>query len=147
LRKNVGRLQIDFPKALKRKGSEDDISLIDGDSLLLPPRPATVFVQGRVRKPGHVLWREGKKWEWYVDMAGGPNDSASEDDIYIEYADGTVRTHRQGLKSPNPGSVITVPFKVPPQRTSTMEVLTVISTIVGILATSATLWFLIQRDN
>jgi polysaccharide biosynthesis/export protein len=146
LRKNVGRLQIDLPRALKRKGSDDDISLVDGDTLLLPPRPATVFVQGRVRKPGHVLWHEGKDWEWYVDMAGGPSDSASEDDIYIEYADGSVRTDRQGLKSPNPGSVVTVPFKVPSQRASTMEVLTVISTIVGILATSATLWFLIQSD-
>ena len=147
LRKNVGRLQVDFPRALKHKGSDDDISLIDGDTLLMPPRPATVFVEGRVRKPGHVLWREGKSWEWYVDMAGGPSDSASEDDIYIEYADGSVRTDRQGLKSPNPGSVVTVPFKVPPQRTSTMEVLTVISTIVGILATSATLWFLIQTNK
>lgn len=147
LRKNVGRLQVDFPRALKRRGSDDDISLVDGDTLLLPPRPATVFVQGRVRKPGHVLWHEGKSWEWYVDMAGGPSDSASEDDIYIEYADGSVRTDRQGLKSPNPGSVVTVPFKVPPQRASTMEVLTVISTIVGIVATSATLWFLIQNNK
>lgn len=147
LRRNVGRLQIDFPRALKRKGSSDDISLVDGDTLLLPPRPATVFVQGRVRKPGHVLWREGKDWKWYVDMAGGPNDSASEDDLYIEYADGTVRTDRQGLTSPNPGSVITVPFKVPPQETSTMEVLTVISTIVGILVAGATLWVLVDNRN
>jgi protein involved in polysaccharide export with SLBB domain len=147
LRKNVGRLQVDFPRALKHKGSDDDISLIDGDTLLMPPRPATVFVEGRVRKPGHILWRDGKSWEWYVDMAGGPSDSSSEDDLYIEYADGSVRTDRQGLKSPNPGSVVTVPFKVPPQKTSTMEVLTVIGTIVGILATSVTTWFIIQNSK
>lgn len=144
LRKGVGRLQVDFPKALKRKGSEDDIPLVDGDTLLLPPRPATVFVQGRVRKPGHVLWRDGKSWEWYVDMAGGAADSSSEDEIYIEYANGSVRTDRQGLKSPNPGSVVIVPFKVPPQKATAMEVITAVSAIVGIIATAVTVWVIVD---
>jgi protein involved in polysaccharide export with SLBB domain len=120
----AGRIQIDFKKALAEKGSYDDLPLRGGDVIVIPMRPATVGVKGRVNSPRNIVWREGKTWKWYIQQAGGYSDSADEDRVYVRFADGSVETRDNGISSkPNPGSEVIVPFRKPPEPTTIGNVL------------------------
>lgn len=116
-----GRVPLSLERALKKPKSEDNLALAPGDSLHIPGRPATVRVQGRVHKPTQVLWRDGEGWEWYVNSAGGFADSANRKAVYIEYADGSIRSLDQGLDDPPPGSTVHVPRTDPPRTSTTVE--------------------------
>jgi len=47
------------------------VRLEDGDVIVIPERSQTVMVQGEVRMPRAVLWREGMTIDQYLDQAGG----------------------------------------------------------------------------
>jgi protein involved in polysaccharide export with SLBB domain len=54
----------------------------DGDILLIPKENNTVFVFGQVPNPGHVDYKEGYDYKYYVDKAGGLVEY-SDDEIMI----------------------------------------------------------------
>ncbi len=144
----AGRIQIDFQKALDDKGSYDDLPLRGGDIIVIPMRPATVAVRGRVNSPRNIVWREGKNWKWYIQQAGGYSDSADEDRVYVRFADGSVETRDNGIASkPNPGSEVIVPFRKPPEPTTFGEVLTGLNTIMATIMTGLGIFLLIQSQN
>lgn len=144
----AGRIQIDFKKALADKGSYDDLPLRGGDVIVIPMRPATVAVKGRVNSPRNIVWREGKSWKWYIQQAGGYSDSADEDRVYVRFADGSVETRDNGISSrPNPGSEVIVPFRKPPEPTTIGNVLTGLNTIMATVMTGLGIFILIQNQN
>ncbi len=67
-------LSIDFEQALK--GNDDNISLNDGDKIIIPKNPKRVYVFGKVNNPGYVEFVEGKSYEWYINQTGGEHPSA-----------------------------------------------------------------------
>lgn len=140
-----GRIQIDFNRALKDKGGYDDLPLRGGDIIVIPMRPATVTVRGRVNSPRNIVWREGKSWKWYVQQAGGYSDSADEDRVYVRYADGSVETRDGGIFSkPNPGSEVVVPFRKPPEPTTFGQVLTGVNALLTTIMTGLGLYLLFR---
>ena len=142
----TGRIQIDFSKALQESGGYDDLPLRSGDSIYVPMRPATVAVRGRVNSPSNILWREGKKWRWYVEQAGGFSDSADEDKVYVRYADGSVQTRSIGISDrPNPGSEVIVPFKVPPDPTTAKDVINGLNLLLTTAIAGVTVYVLLRR--
>lgn len=144
----AGRIQIDFQKALADKGSYDDLPLRGGDVIVIPMRPATVSVKGRVNSPRNIVWREGKSWKWYIQQAGGYSDSADEDRVYVRFADGSVETRDNGISSkPNPGSEVIVPFRKPPEPTTIGNVLTGLNTIMATIMTGLGIFILIQNQK
>lgn len=54
----------------------------DGDILLIPPRKKTIFVFGQVPNPGHLEFKEGYNYKYYIDKAGGLG-KYSDDDVMI----------------------------------------------------------------
>jgi len=54
----------------------------DGDILLIPQKKKTVFVFGQVARPGHVEYKEGYDYTYYIEKAGGFGEY-SEDDVMI----------------------------------------------------------------
>ena len=143
----AGRIQIDFRRALKDKGGYDDLPLRGGDIIMIPMRPATVTVKGRVNSPRNIVWREGKTWKWYIQQAGGYSDSADEDRVYVRYADGSVETRDGGIsEKPNPGSEVIVPFRKPPEPTTVGNVLTGLNTIMATLMTGLGIYLLISKN-
>lgn len=54
----------------------------DGDILLIPQKKNSVFVFGQVRKPGHINFKEGNDYKYYVNKAGGFGEY-SDDDVMI----------------------------------------------------------------
>lgn len=143
----AGRIQIDFRKALKDKGGYDDLPLRGGDVIVIPMRPATVTVKGRVNSPRNIVWREGKTWKWYIQQAGGYSDSADEDRVYVRFADGSVQTRDGGISDkPNPGSEVIVPFRKPPEPTTFGEILTGVNAIMATILTGLGIFVIINQD-
>jgi len=54
----------------------------DGDILLIPQIKKSVFVFGQVPKPGHINFKEGYDYKYYVEKAGGFGEY-SDDDVMI----------------------------------------------------------------
>lgn len=141
----VGRIQVKFSEALLSPGSKHDLVLRSGDTLIIPKRPATLTVKGRVNNPGSVIWTEGKSWKWYVEQAGGMSDSANEDGVYVEFADGSVETRGGGISSkPDPGAVITVPFRKPPEPTTFTEKVGALNTVLATVIAGLTIFVLLR---
>ncbi len=48
-----------------------NIVLQDGDIIIVPSNPKTVYVYGQVQNPGYIPFTPGKTLDWYVERAGG----------------------------------------------------------------------------
>jgi len=78
---------------------EDDLPetpLEDGDTLLVPPMPATVQVMGAVMNQSAFLYRSGARESEYLRLAGGLNRDADRGQIFVLRADGSVVGHNAG---------------------------------------------------
>lgn len=140
------RIQVHFADAVAKPGGKSDLMLRGGDTIIVPKIPATVQVVGRVNSPGYVVWQEGRSWKWYLEQAGGLADSAYEDGIYVQYADGSVQTREGGIKDkPNPGSVVNVPFRKPPEPVTFKETLSGINAVLATVIAGLTIFVLLQK--
>ena len=113
--KATGRLVLTLPEDYRLlKGSPFDITLEEGDRLLIPDRPGTVQVIGSVLTPAAFVYREGQPFNAYVKMAGGYSITANPKRTYIMKADGSTVRALAGNKPRivEEGDYIIVPEKV-----------------------------------
>lgn len=104
----------------KWEGTDADVEVRPGDSLIIPKRPNFVMVAGQVYNPTAITYSEGKHAGWYLRQAGGPTSTANKKDIFVIRANGTVVGKGSGeWWSGNvmstilqPGDTIYVPDKV-----------------------------------
>jgi protein involved in polysaccharide export with SLBB domain len=61
----------DFDEAYKNRKSEQNVLLQNGDIIVIPAKPNSVYVFGQVNNPGYVEYSDGKTLKWYVMKAGG----------------------------------------------------------------------------
>lgn len=73
----------DFKAAFTGGSDEDNVLLQDGDVIVVPKNPSSVYVFGQVLKPGYVEFVPGKNLAWYVHRAGGPGSDADESRLSI----------------------------------------------------------------
>ncbi len=150
------------------KGSKfagpDDLLLEDKDSIMIPRQPSSVSIIGQVYNPTAVIARPELTVRNYLDLAGGPTQTADTDHIYIIKADGNVMTNEGyrdmqrshvfpmlplisgGLDSAtlNAGDTVYVPYKIPDftNLTITKDITQIIAqsaqamAVIGILATN-----------
>jgi len=73
-----------------------------------------VKVQGAVKNPSLIKYREGEKLDYYIDFCGGYKENADIENIVVHLPDGSF-IEREGAISFDPdippGSIIEVPFK------------------------------------
>jgi protein involved in polysaccharide export with SLBB domain len=94
-----------------------NLTLLDGDTLLVPARPITVGVFGAVVSPASFEYRDGKTIGDYLQLAGGVQSLGDKSEIFVIRANGRVEKSRGGLfggknvlKQPlYPGDLIFVP--------------------------------------
>lgn len=141
-----GRIVVDFTKAMRKPGSKADIGMRSGDTLTFPRRPTTIQVLGRVNDPGLVTWQEGASWKDYIAMAGGFQDSANREGVYVRQPNGTVQTYGNGIKDPLPGAQVVVPFKKPPEPTSLKDVFSGLNLILTTLVAAVTVYAVLIKD-
>lgn len=116
----LGRITVTADPVLLRVHPELDIILEPGDSLFIPPRPATVTVTGEVLNSGSFQYRSGMDVRDYITVAGGITQGADDDRIFVVLPDGTARPVIESWLSFNntniipPGSTIVVPRDLRP---------------------------------
>lgn len=106
-----GNINVNVEKAMKRRGSPDDLVLQDGDILVIPDRPSTVGVVGAVVAPSAVLFQAGKTVGYYIDNSGGLTLDAAKDRILVIRANGLLVKANRGTRI-NLGDLVWVPTKV-----------------------------------
>lgn len=101
---------IHLEKALADPGSSFDITLREGDRLIVPEYNGTVRVSGNVMFPNTIAFEEGKDYKYFVNQAGGFGNRAKKSKTYVIYMNGTISQVGHGTKI-EPGCEIVVPTK------------------------------------
>ena len=130
---NTYLVGIYLDEALKHPGGDKDITLREGDQIFVPEYNGTVKVSGDVFYPNTVFYEAGKKYKYYVEMAGGFGHRAKKSKSFIVYQNGTVGIASKGAK-PEPGCEIIVPSKKRRQPFNWGSISSVTSGLTGIAA-------------
>jgi polysaccharide biosynthesis/export protein len=119
----VGRVVVRVQPDINRwRNTAADVTLRDGDVLLIPQRENYVMVSGQVFNQTAISYRPGRSAQWYLSQAGGLTQIADKDAVFVVRADGSViaAKNNSGWWAGNPlstalkpGDSIVVPEKTP----------------------------------
>jgi protein involved in polysaccharide export with SLBB domain len=114
----VGRLVIDLNRMIAAPvGSVSDVSLRNGDFLIVPKVRQEVTVIGEVQNSTSHFFRAGLSRDDYIALSGGTTRKADKQRIYVVRADGSVIANgsrgwfgRGSQVAINPGDTVVVPL-------------------------------------
>jgi len=87
----LGRISLDIPPLLEDlKNSNQNITLEDGDTIVVPPKPNYVLVLGDVYNQISLPYIKDYRLKDYLDMVGGPTRTGNLNDLYIIKANGRI---------------------------------------------------------
>lgn len=123
---DVYPVAISLEAALENPSGSENISLREGDYLVVPQYTSTVKISGEVRYPITINYKKGEKLSYYIKHAGGYTDRAKKGDVYAIYMNGGVsEVSKYSSKDIKPGCEIVVPTKSNTRKLSTAEILTI----------------------
>lgn len=131
-----GLFTVDFKKLFVDKDTSQDITLRDGDIIIVPSVRQMIYVYGQVVNPGYVPYVKGKDLEYYIQRCGGYGEEARSGDTKI------VKWKTQQWISPGdteiePGDYIWVPKKperdLPFYMTILSQAASVLSVVVSVV--------------
>jgi protein involved in polysaccharide export with SLBB domain len=105
----IGRIVIKIDALDKFANSQNDITLEDGDALVIPQIPSSVQVIGNVCAPNAVNYVEGKGLEYYINRVGGLTKNADKNGIFIIKPSGEAASRFTSARKIDRGDVIIVP--------------------------------------
>ncbi len=73
----------DFEALFNNNSEQQNVTLQNGDMIVIPPNPKSVYVYGQVNNPGYVPFEPGKPAEWYIEKAGGFATGAEKERVRI----------------------------------------------------------------
>lgn len=89
-----GRVVIHIPSNLKNLDSfaktPADITLQDGDEIIVPKKTNYVLVGGQVYNPTAITYLPGRSAKWYLSQAGGITPMGDKSAAFVIRADGSV---------------------------------------------------------
>jgi protein involved in polysaccharide export with SLBB domain len=120
----IGRVVIHIQSDINKwKNTSTDVSLRDGDILMIPKKANVVTVNGQVFNPTAISAQSGRSAKWYLSQAGGLTPIADKKAVFVIRADGSVLSAKNnggGFFSGDPlsatlrpGDSIVVPEKTP----------------------------------
>jgi len=87
----IGRVVIHVQPGTKEwKDTAADVTLRDGDVLVVPKKENYVMVNGQVFNPTAISYRSGLSAKWYLSQAGGLTPLADKKAVFVIRADGSV---------------------------------------------------------
>jgi hypothetical protein len=155
----LGRVVIHLDDPERLRGTPDDITLEEGDRLMVPQVQSTVNVVGAVFAPTALVYAPHRTVSQYLTMAGGTTEIADDDEIYVIKANGAAVSrkgfswiraswngtqygyHPGGISSLtlDPGDTIVVPEQL--ERIAWIKEMKDIATILGNIAMTAGIAF------
>lgn len=110
----LGRVVIEADPTVLQVRPELDTVLEPGDRIYVPKRPNFVSVIGDVLNPGAQQFVAGTKADSYIEMAGGYQQSADEDRVFVVFPNGRAQPLSVSVWNYTPvqippGSTIVVP--------------------------------------
>jgi protein involved in polysaccharide export with SLBB domain len=141
--KNTTDVAINLKYILSHPGSIDDITLEEGDELIIPRINNTVSVNGEVFKPVEVMYERGKNINDYLSDAGGVTQSGKKGRAFVIYPNGGSAQIKKPLgifrsyPKIEPGSNIFVPEKPKKDGFDAAKAGIIISAITGLLTAAA----------
>ena len=107
---------LDLAEILKKPGSSADLVVQPGDSIQILRKSQTVTVSGAVYRSNVIPYVKGMLLQQYISRAGGFTKDASRRNVYVVYANGSVKKTSKFLflkdyPQINPGAEIIVPKK------------------------------------
>lgn len=134
-REKKGYISVNLLNVMRDTSHPDNIYLTDGDSLFVPRKNYFINVQGRVNKPGLILYNPSLTYLDYIELAGGFGYRADEDQTLVVKPRGEQFSADSDNYTLEPGDNILVP---PEPETPWMEYLTIgltaLSQILAIIA-------------
>lgn len=135
---------IDLEQAVANPGSDFDVVLREGDSIVVPEYDGTVKIQGEVMFPNAVAYNQSKSLRYYIDAAGGYSVNAKRSKVYVIYMNGKADRARLGNVKIEPGCTIVIPSKGERKQMSAGEVMSLASTATSMTSAIAMLLSLIR---
>jgi protein involved in polysaccharide export with SLBB domain len=125
------RVSTDFVGLFVNNDLSKDITLENGDQIVVPRNPGAVYVRGRVSNPGWVSYRPGAELQDYIAAAGGFTEAADQGRTQIQrYGTGIWE---DGDAIVRPGDQIYVPGeRDTPSRTSLEKTATIVTITTGL---------------
>jgi len=139
----VSRIVFDPMELLKSKGKKGDITLKDGDVILVPDLPAGIQILGAIASRGTIGYQPGKSVNYYIKKAGGFTPNADKKETRLVKATGRVTSGGVGGKKVELGDAIIVPQKIEERKHFSRDLAATISIISGI----ATTFFIIAKTK
>ncbi|MCF8426182.1 MAG: SLBB domain-containing protein [Bacteroidia bacterium] len=135
---------INLDKILKNPGSKGDLFLMENDILEIPIIKQTVLVSGQVLYPVRLRYDKRASLKTYVSQAGGFSSQALKKRSYVVYANGTANDTKSFLffkfyPKIKPGSEIVIPIKDEKKNLSTVEVISIATSLTSMLVILSTL--------
>ena len=155
----LGRVVIQLEDPERLRGTPNDITLQEGDRLVIPQAPGTVNVVGAVFAPTALVYTPYRTVKEYLTMAGGTTEIADDKEIYVIKTNGAAVSrkgfsllkaswdgskygyHPGGISSLtlDPGDTIVVPEKL--ERIAWLKNIKDIASILGNIAMTAGIAF------
>lgn len=141
--KNTAEVAINLGYILQHPGSLDDITLEEGDELIIPRINNTVSVNGEVFRPLEIMYERGKSMNDYLSDAGGVTLSGKKGRAFVIYPNGSSAKIRKPLgvfrnyPKIEPGSNIFVPERPKKEGLDAAKAGIIISAITGLLTAAA----------
>src|SRR2546426_1144332 len=126
----VGRMVVQLDQPDRLKGGQNDVVLLDGDTLSVPEPPQSVLVIGAVRNSTSVQYKEGAGIDYYINRVGGFSKEADQKEAHLVKADGSAISSFTNIRAIEPGDVVVVPPKEE-EKIRWMSTVRDIATIVG----------------
>ena len=159
----LGRVVIELEDPERLRGTPKDLTLEEGDRLMIPQAPGTVNVVGAVFAPTALVYTPYRTVKEYLTMAGGTTEIADDREIYVIKVNGAAVSrkgfsllraswdgskyghHPGGMSSLtlDPGDTIVVPEKL--ERINWLKNFKDIAAILGNLALTAGIAFVALR--
>ena len=115
---------------LEENGHTADLTMEDGDVIVIPEKTDVVLVSGEVLVPRALVWSKGKKLEDYVEGAGGYSNRADQGNVLIMRQNGSIAHADSEIL---PGDQLMV---MPYIQSKAMQVVKDISTVLSQVAVS-----------
>lgn len=136
----IGRVVIEADPTVLQVRPELDSILEAGDKVFMPKRPNFVSVIGDVLNPGAMQFIGGTSSGKYIEQAGGFQNSADEDRVFVVYPNGVAQPLALTVWNYNPVQVPPGSTLVVPKDPAPLDLLTMVregSQLLGQLAVTA----------